>query len=84
MKKFILAAAATAFLGLAYGASTSVAAPASPAQIAAPDGALTQVRMSDRRMMRHRMMHRKMMRHRMMRHKTMHRRAMRRRMMRSM
>jgi len=74
MKKFILAAAATAFLGLAYGASTSVAAPASPAQIAAPDGALTQVRMSDRRMMRHRMM----------RHKTMHRRAMRRRMMRSM
>ena len=50
MKKVVLVAAA--LLGFAYGAKPSIAAPASPAQIEAPDSALKTVQMSERRMMR--------------------------------
>ena len=59
MKKVVLVAAAP--LGFAYGAKPSIAAPASPAQIEAPDSALKTVQMSERRMMRQRMMRRNMM-----------------------
>jgi hypothetical protein len=87
MRNVILAAAAAAFLGLACGASPSIAAPASPAPIATPDNALTPVQMSERRMMRRdRRMMRRHMRHdrRMMRRHMRHERRMHRRMMRSM
>jgi hypothetical protein len=74
MRNVILAAAAAAFLGLACGASPSIAAPASPAPIATPDNALTPVQMSERRMMRH---DRRMMRRHMRHERRMHRRMMR-------
>jgi len=81
MKKVVLVAAAAALLGFAYGAKPSIAAPASPAQIEAPDSALKTVQMSERRMMRRNMMRRNMMRQRMMRRNMMRRSMMRRRMM---
>jgi hypothetical protein len=73
MRNVILAAAAAAFLGLACGASPSIAAPASPAPIATPDNALTPVQMSERRMMRR---DRRMMRRHMRHERRMHRRMM--------
>jgi hypothetical protein len=82
MKKVVLVAAAAAPLGFAYGAKPSIAAPASPAQIEAPDSALKTVQMSERRMIRQRMMRRNMIRRNMMRQRMMRRNMMRRSMMR--
>jgi hypothetical protein len=81
MKKVVLVAAAAALLGFAYGTKPSIATPASPAQIEAPDSALKTVQMSERRMMRRNMMRRNMMRRNMMRQRMMRRNMMRRRMM---
>ena len=80
MKKVVLVAAAATLMGFAYGAKPSIAAPASPAQIEAPDSALKTVQMSERRMMRRSMMRRNMMRQRMMRRSMMRRRMMNRSM----
>lgn len=80
MKKVVLVAAAAALLGFAYGAKPSIAAPASPAQIEAPDSALKTVQMSERRMMRRNMMRQRMMRRNMMRRSMMRRRMMNRSM----
>jgi len=66
MKKVVLVAAAATLMGFAYGAKPSIVAPASPAQIEAPDSALKTVQMSERRIMRRNMMRRSMMRRRMM------------------
>ena len=73
MKKVVLVAAAATLMGFAYGAKPSIAAPASPAQIEAPDSALKTVQMSERRMMRRNMMRRSMMRRNMMRRRMMNR-----------
>lgn len=62
MKKLILTAAAAALLGLAHGAAPASAAPVGPAQIAAPDSAVAQVRMSRRSMHRQIMKNRRMIR----------------------
>ncbi len=49
MKTILLSAAAAALLGLAYGASLASAAPAHPAQVAAPDSGIEQARTTKRK-----------------------------------
>jgi hypothetical protein len=49
MKTIMLSATAGALLGLAYGASPAPAASAHPAQIAAPDSGIEQVRTTKRK-----------------------------------
>lgn len=52
MRKLLLASAAAFVLSFGYGVSTTSAAPAGPASIAAPDSGIEQARMHRKRMKR--------------------------------
>jgi hypothetical protein len=74
MKKLLFAVFGAALFGLAYGVSPTSAAPAGPAQIAAPDSGVDQARMTRKqRMMRQRMTKRRAMRRGMTRGSMMRR-----------
>ena len=84
MKKLLFAIFGAALFGLAYGVSPTSAAPAGPAQIAAPDNGVEQARMTRKqRMMRQRMTKRRAMRRGMTRGSMMRGSMMRRGTMRA-
>jgi len=62
LKKLLFAVFGAALFGLAYGVSPTSAAPAGPAQIAAPDSGVEQARMTKRWAMRRGMTRGSMMR----------------------